>query len=371
MTTLRRTPLILVVDDDLTTNRMIQGILVRGGFRVAEAGTVTTALRKIETEPPDLVLLDIYLPDGNGLDLCRRLQANAGPVSAPVLFISSNDDISTKVLGFEAGGVDYITKPLAGAEVLARVSTHLRLKIANERLLELQSDQIQRLAGAQVTVMPSSKDFPEAGFSASLQQVLKAGGDFYDVIPIGAGVIDYVVADASGHNLAASFWTAALKALLGEYAGAASHPAEIVRSINGALCRMLPPGTFFTLIYGRLNRQTARLTVVNAAHPPALILRRQDHEIQVVWQNGDVLGSFGDANFETTELAVRAGDRFFLYSDGLIELNGSRLKAIEDLGNLCLAQVDASIESAVRSINRSMIAGVKPGDDLLLMGVDV
>lgn len=123
--------------------------------------------------------------------------------------------------GFEAGGVDYITKPLEGKEILARVGTHLRLKQANERLLELQADRIRQLVQAQGTIMPSPQELPEARFEIALRQVMEAGGDFYDVIPVGEGVVDYVVADASGHDLAASFWTAALKTLLNEYATAA------------------------------------------------------------------------------------------------------------------------------------------------------
>jgi len=368
---LRRTPLILVVDDDPTTNRMLQGILVRGGFRVAQAANVAEALSRVTAEPPDLVLLDVQLPDGSGYDLCRRLHHGVGLTASPVLFISSNEDIGAKVMGFDAGGVDYITKPLAGAEVLARVSTHLRLKHASERLVELQAEQIQRLAGAQVTLMPMPEELPEAAFSASLVQVLSAGGDFYDVIPVGDRVTDYVVADASGHNLASSFWTASLKALLGEYAEAARQPLGIVQAINVALCRILPVGTFFTLLYARLNRQTARLTVVNAGHPPALLLRRQDHRMEVIWQNGDVAGAFKDAVFGAMEVPVRGGDRLFLYSDGLVELNGSRLIGIERLREACLARGSEALGPAVLAIQQGVTKGIRPDDDLLLMGVDV
>jgi sigma-B regulation protein RsbU (phosphoserine phosphatase) len=363
--------MVFVVDDDLTTNRMLQRILSRAGFQTACAFSVAEAVGKIDEIRPDLVLLDVNLPDGQGFDVCRRLQISPGPIPTPVLFISANIDVATKLQGFEAGGVDYITKPLAGAEVLARVSTHLRLKQAYERLAELQAEQIQRLVGAQETLMPSPRDCPEASFHISLDQILKAGGDFYDVIPVGNQVIDYIVADASGHDLAASFWTAALKTLLGEYATAAAHPREVMRAINGALCRILPTGTFFTLLYARLNRQIGRLTLVNAGHPPVIALHHNNHGHTIAFQDGDVAGAFPDAEFGTLELVVQPEDRFFLYSDGLIELNGSRQDGISSLAQSCNAYRNEPLEKAVASIRSEVVAGATLQDDILLMGVDV
>jgi sigma-B regulation protein RsbU (phosphoserine phosphatase) len=367
----RHLPLILVVDDDVTTNRMIQGILARAGFRTACAFDVAGALAGLREQQPDLVLLDVGLPDGSGYDVCRTLHAGTGAGHTPVLFISANDDIAAKVQGFESGGVDYITKPLAGAEIIARVSTHLRLKQAYERIAELQAEQIQRLAGAQEALMPAPQDYPEAGFHTALDQVLKAGGDFYDVIPVGDQMFDYVVADASGHDLSVSFWTAALKTLVGEYASPASAPRDIVHAINNSLCRILPEGMYFTLIYGRLNRRVNRLTLVSAGHPPALVLERQKSVLTAISQEGDVAGAFADATFAVTEIGVRRGDRFFLYSDGLIELNGPREAGIRQLSDACLRFRDEPLAQSLQSIRRTVLDGAVAQDDTLLLGVDV
>jgi DNA-binding response OmpR family regulator len=142
MTSTPRPPYLLVVDDDVTTNRMLQGILTRAGFQTIGAFSVSEALKEIRESRPELVLLDVNLPDGSGVDVCRRLRSGPGAISIPVLFISSDDDAWTKVLGFEAGGVDDVTKPLAGAEIIARMSTPLRLNQASERLAE-QAEQIR------------------------------------------------------------------------------------------------------------------------------------------------------------------------------------------------------------------------------------
>jgi sigma-B regulation protein RsbU (phosphoserine phosphatase) len=369
MPILHHLPLILVVDDDTITNRMIQGILTRVGFRTAGAFDVAGALAGVREHQPDLVLLDVALPDGSGYDVCRALQRNAG--HTPVLFISANDDVDAKVKGFAAGGVDYITKPLAGAEIIARVGTHLRLKRAYQRIDEMRAEQIQQLAGAQEALMPAPADCPEAGFQIALNQVLKAGGDFYDVIPVGDQVFDFIVADASGHNLAVSFWTASLKTLVAQYAFPASPPHDIVQAINHSLCRILPEGMYFTLLYARLNRRAGQLTLVNAGHPPALVLQQQQPELTVVTQEGDVVGAFADASFAVTEVRVRPGDRFFLYSDGLIELHGPRSAGLRQLTDACHRFRGEPLAQAVPAIRRAVLAGATPQDDTLLLGVDV
>lgn len=364
-------PQVLVVDDDPTTNRMLQGILARGGFRATPAFDASQALRYVADSPPDLVLLDVNLPDGNGLDVCRRLRNGAASGHIPVLFISSDDEVATKVKGFEAGAVDYIPKPFAGEEVLARVGTQLRLKKAYESLAELQAERIQRLASAQETLMPQPVQFPEARFEVSLKQVSSAGGDFYDVIAVGHQVVDYIVSDASGHDLASSFWTASLKSLLSTYSNPASSPREVLRSINGTLCRILPQGVFFTMVYARLNRVTGKLLLVNAGHPPAILIGPNRPEPLVVRQEGDLIGAFADVAFDSVEIPVRRGDRLMLSSDGLIELFGHWETGLARLSTACQARRGEPLGEMVHAVVAELTHGVRVTDDIVLMGVEV
>ncbi len=318
-----------------------------------------------------LVLLDLNLPDGSGLDVCRRLQDEAGTARTPVLFISVTSNVTSKVKCLQAGAMDYITKPLAAAEVLARVRTNLRVKMAYEALAGLQAERIRRLAGAQETIMPSPKELPEARFEVTLTQVHSAGGDFYDVVRVGEAVHDYVVADASGHDLAASFWTAALKTLVWEYATVASSPGMIVQSINSALHRLLPAGVFFTLAYARLNRQTGSLTVVNAGHPPVVVHHRAEAKAVALEQSGDVVGAFADATFDQAEVALKSGDRFFLYSDGLLEVGVNREGALDRLRGFCRAGAGEGLGAMVEGVVKQAINGCVPRDDVLFVGVEV
>lgn len=371
ITETEKTSLILVVEDEPGTNRMIQLVLKRGGFNTCCAFDISGAMGAIRKQRPDLILLDISLPDGSGLDVCQQLQKNPGMSRTPVLFISSNEDVATKIRGFEVGGVDYITKPIAGAEVIARVSTHLRLRRAYDKLAELQAERIQRLAGAQEALMPNPQDIPDAGFSIHLRQILQAGGDFYDVVPIGDQVFDYIVADASGHDLAASFWTASLKTLIAQNAYAANTPRDIVLAINSSLRRILPDGVFFTLVYARLNRHKNSLTLVSAAHPPAIIIPVDGSAPYPVHQQGDLVGMFDDAVYGSQNFNLQTGDRLLLYSDGLIELEGNHETGLKKLLQALPPLQAQSSANLVEQLVDRLTQDLQIDDDIVLMGVEV
>lgn len=366
-----KTSLILIVEDEPGTNRMIQLVLERGGFNTCSAFDIAGAMQAIREQRPDLILLDISLPDGSGFDVCQQLQKEPGMARTPVLFISSHEDVATKIRGFEVGGVDYITKPIAGAEIIARVCTHLRLRRAYDKLAELQAERIQRLAGAQEALMPHPQDIPEAGFSIRLHQILQAGGDFYDVVPISDQVVDYIVADASGHDLAASFWTASLKTLIAQNAFASNSPCDIVHAINNTLRRILPEGVFFTLIYARLNRNKNTLTLINAAHPPAIIIPQDGRDPYPVYQQGDLVGMFDDAVYDSQDLVLRAGDRFLLYSDGLIEIEGSHEAGLNKLLQALPQLQNQSAATMIDQLVDQLTDDVQINDDIVLMGVEV
>ncbi len=125
---------ILIVDDILTNLKLLTDIFRGNGYTVRQASSGSLALRSLEIKPPDLILLDVNMPEMDGYEVCRRLKANEKTSSIPVIFISACNEASEKVEGFNAGGVDFITKPFAPAEVLARAATHIRLRELTERL---------------------------------------------------------------------------------------------------------------------------------------------------------------------------------------------------------------------------------------------
>jgi CheY-like chemotaxis protein len=134
---------ILVVDDSSINRELLCEMLRTAGYRTRVARNGAEALDLIGGAPPELVLLDIQMPGMSGFEVCTTLRADPRTRAIPVVFISALDDVSEKVRAFEAGGVDYVTKPFEPAEVLARVGSQIKLhRMQNE--LRLRNLELQR-----------------------------------------------------------------------------------------------------------------------------------------------------------------------------------------------------------------------------------
>ena len=118
---------ILIVDDELSSLRTLSDMLTAEGYEVRGAPDGPTALKIVENKPPELILLDVRMPEMSGFEMCQQIKAKEKSSGIPVLFLSALDDTADKVKGFSAGGLDFITKPFQAEEVLARVDTHIKL----------------------------------------------------------------------------------------------------------------------------------------------------------------------------------------------------------------------------------------------------
>jgi DNA-binding response OmpR family regulator/DNA-binding CsgD family transcriptional regulator len=127
-------PNILVVDDTPENLRVLTQLLQEQAYRVRPAPNGVHALTTVLKEPPDLILLDIMMPQMDGYEVCRQLKADDRSRDIPIIFISALDETIDKIKAFQAGGVDYITKPFQAEEVLARVNTHLTLRRLQQEL---------------------------------------------------------------------------------------------------------------------------------------------------------------------------------------------------------------------------------------------
>ena len=119
---------ILMVDDNVVNLRVLTFMLRQSGFWPRPVASARLGLQAARHEPPDLILLDVNLPEMNGYELCARLKVDPRLAEIPVIFVSARDETPDKVRGFEVGGVDYITKPFQIDEVRARITAHLELR---------------------------------------------------------------------------------------------------------------------------------------------------------------------------------------------------------------------------------------------------
>jgi phosphoserine phosphatase RsbU/P len=364
-------PLILIVEDEFASWLILQSLLESSGYDTIRASDLATAREMLANHAISLVLLDVNLPDGNGIDWCTELNTGSAFSSIPVIFVTATYTSQEKVRGFSAGAVDYITKPYDKIEVLARVRTHLRLKAAYDSLQQLQDERLKKLGRSQQLLMPLPSALVGAKFAVIIDQKHTAGGDFYDVKQSGTHIWDYLIADASGHDVDSSLWTASLKTLFHEYSTIVNTPEEIVRMINRSLLTILPPAQYFTIIMARINRKNNTLTLVNAGHPAAILLQTPGFA-EPIEQEGDMLGMFNDAMFNAVSHKVKQGDRLFLYTDGMIEGSNNWRRGLQNLIGTISNLSEPDLESAVNKIRSQMLeSGDISNDDTIIMAIEV
>jgi DNA-binding response OmpR family regulator len=130
-------PLILAVDDDGVNLRLLKGILEQHGYAAVTASDALEAMDVLEKEKPELILLDINMPRMDGFEAARKIRRSKDDTDIPIIFLTGRSDKEDIVKGFNAGGVDYVTKPFNPPELLARIRTHIELRRAREEIRTL------------------------------------------------------------------------------------------------------------------------------------------------------------------------------------------------------------------------------------------
>lgn len=134
---------ILIVDDTPDNLRLLSAMLTKQGFEVRKALNGWAAIASAQADAPDLILLDIKMPEMEGYEVCQHLKADTKTRDVPVIFISALDDVMDKVRAFAAGGIDYVTKPFQEAEVLARIENQLQIQRLQKQLIA-QNEELAR-----------------------------------------------------------------------------------------------------------------------------------------------------------------------------------------------------------------------------------
>jgi class 3 adenylate cyclase len=211
---------ILIVDDTPANLQVLSQLLTAQGYRVRPSPSGSIALKSAQRQPPDLILLDIMMPEMDGYEVCRRLKEDERTNKVPVIFLSALSETFNKTRSFSVGAVDYIAKPFQAEEVLARVKTHLTLY----GLQEYQRELIGRFASQEVADEVLEKGFSLGGryvnasvlfadirsFSTiakahSPEEVIELLNDYFKVIFSVIAAEDGVVAQIAGDGIMAIF----------------------------------------------------------------------------------------------------------------------------------------------------------------------
>ncbi len=314
--------LLLIVDDAPANIQVAQSIL-KDEYKIRVATSGAKALELVKGDPaPDLVLLDVMMPEMDGYEVCRRLKADATTRNIPVIFLTGLTDAEDETKGFEVGAVDYIRKPLSPAIVQARVRTHLMLRDAREELarqLQAIHHELEMAREIQLSILPRQLPAIEGlEIAARYLPMSTVAGDFYQFLVVDERHVGILMADVSGHGPAAALIASMLRIALANQLACASEPAKVLRGLNDALCGKLGHN-FVTAAYVFLDIKKKILRYAGAGHPPLLLWQRSTGRTCEVEENGLFLGQFADENYVAVEIPLESGDRCLLYTDGIPE----------------------------------------------------
>jgi len=367
---------VLIVDDTSTNVLILKKTLVNAGYAVLSADNGPSGREIAEREIPDLILLDIMMPDEDGFETIAKLKATPPTASIPVIFLTAISDVEAKIKGFELGAVDFITKPFHPAEIRARTSLHIKLSIATNALIKSQADKLKQIESAQHSMLLQPQDMPDARFDVFFSSLAEAGGDYYDVLRITDNVAGYFLSDVSGHDIATSFATSAIKALLKQNCSPIYSPVESMQLINRILIDVLPDGKYLTANYLTIDRKLLTASLIGMGHPPAIHVPAQGGSAKLLEAENDVLGIFQDAYYQAQDFPVAAGDRIYLYSDGLLEnKSGDKIwtNGVDDLAAF-LASLPKGIPLAesIQAVKAHCKVGEGvPSDDIVILATEI
>lgn len=314
--------LILIVDDTPTNIGVISGALKDlYKTKIATNGPKALALACAE-QKPDLILLDVMMPEMDGYEVCMRLKADPSTREIPVIFLTGQTSADDETRGFEVGAVDYIHKPFSSAVVKARVRSHILLRESRAQLaaqLLALNNELEMARQIQLSILPHSvPQLPGLETIARFHPMTSVAGDFYDFVQIDDKHLGILIADVSGHGLPSALIASMLQVALTAQVAHASEPAKVLSGLNRALCGKFTQD-FATAVYVYVDMEKSLMRYAGAGHPPVMQFRPSTGKSNQVLKNGLVLGMFDVATYETLELPLEPGDRHVLYTDGILE----------------------------------------------------
>ena len=372
---------ILVVDDSPTNLQVLIRTLNGTGHRILAAKDGPTALDIARRTQPDLLLLDVMMPGMDGFEVCRELKAQADTRHILVIFLSARGEVADKVSGLELGAIDYITKPIQGEEVLARVAAHLSRRHLERELRENRDRLDRELAGAaqmQRQLLPAAMP-PHASisFGSYYQTSRHAGGDYYDVLPLGDDRFGILVADVSGHGAPAAIVMAMIRAVVHTYPGVADDPREVLHYINRHFQFLWDTSMYATAVYAVVDAGRATIRMASAGHPLPLKARCGDGVIPASIDTAMCLLWNELTDVPCAELPLARGDRWVFFTDGITDRqapDGTMFdleRLVPALARYCAKTPAAIVDGIVGDLD-AFSSGMEPEDDqtLLVVGFD-
>lgn len=368
-------PSILVVDDTPANLTLMTGLL-QEMYQVRAAISGEKALKIASADsPPDLILLDIMMPEMDGYEVCRRLKADPKTAEIPVIFLTAMTEVEDEEKGLRLGAVDYITKPVSPPIALARIHSHITIYQQRRALLESQrklAAEINEAAEYIANALPAEMD---GDVTARWKHIpsTSLGGDAFGYHWIDADHLAIYLLDVCGHGVGSALMcVSAMNVLRSQSLTAADFksPASVLAAINNAFLMEEHNNKFFTMWYGVYSRSAHELMFASAAHPPAFLIcsdsagQQTFHELST---RNAAVGFMEDTVFKEASITMQQHNKLYVYSDGVYEIekaNGDMVTLAEFTDIIqSVSQVDTSQVDVILQAMQNLKSEQGPFDD--------
>ena len=381
-------PRILIVDDE-RININVLADLLKPDYKIMAAINGEQALKAAEGKsPPDLVLLDIMMPEIDGYEVCRRLKENPDTKDIPVIFVTAMGQEEDETKGLQLGAVDYITKPVVPAVVEARVRSHVTLRRSMlelrdaYRLIESQKRRMQEeldvgrdiQLGMLPQKLPASRSEGIFAVHGSMKAAREVGGDFYDFFFVDEDHFAVCIGDVSGKGVPAALFMAVTKALIKSRASDDRSPASILTHVNEEIAADNDSCMFITVFFGILHVPSGRLHYTNAGHNPPYIRRANGSIDPLDARHGPVIGALDGVTYGEDSTSLGRNDLVLLFTDGVTEAMNpkdelySEARLEQTLEATEFSDPQATVGTVIEAVE-AFADGAEQSDDITLLAL--
>ena len=356
----------VLVVDDISTNRVIlnQALSALGDYEVVEAVNGREAIKQFEKEKPDLILMDIMMPDMDGLQATSVIKEKMGEDYIPIIFITALSSEDSLVTALSSGGDDFITKPFNVDVLESKINAHFRI-----RELTQQLNVKNKLLSKFNHHLMAEQELIEHFFESAVQQsfldekliryhmssMSTFNGDLLLTERAPDGGLYLVMGDFTGHGLTAAMGTLPVAMIFFKMVSERYAVGDIAREINLQLYKLMPSGMFFTATILELNRQGTIMSVWMGGMPENYWFSKDGKLKGLIHSQHMPLGILDDDEFNslTQSFSIENEDKLYLYSDGFIEAKNSagELYGGERLKDVLVKNSDNRFDLALKSLN--------------------
>ncbi|NOZ37715.1 MAG: fused response regulator/phosphatase [Gammaproteobacteria bacterium] len=319
----------LVVDDDMTNRFVLSEFLITSGYEVIEAENGKQAIERYIEESPDIIFMDVMMPVMDGLESSKQIKSMANMEFVPIIFLTAMTDSDTITRCTDAGGDDFLSKPINIVQLQAKIHSMERIRDIHREIAALHKEiyHEQQIAEHIFTYVITRGNAKLEYIHTLLRPAGLFSGDMLLIDFTPSRDIHILLADFTGHGLSAALGALPVSEVFHAMSAKGYGLDEILSNINKKLYQLLPTNMFMAAQYIILSHNLEYITVCNCGMPNVLLLDRQANIIKArIPSRGIPLGIDPDFDFSKIRehCDITPGDRLILSSDGIIEATNNQ-----------------------------------------------